>query len=92
MNYAFLLKKNVIIAGSRHWGNLVRDKIISIRKETNIPYFNIGKYNNISKLNLLSKFKNNKKIQNKFIQSNLIVDNKKNHYKQLKFYLDKISN
>jgi hypothetical protein len=92
MNYAFLLKKNVIIAGSRYWGNLVRDKIASIREETNIPYFNIGKYNNISKLNLLNKFKNNKKIQNKFIQSNLIVDNKKNHYEQLKFYLDKISN
>ena len=80
-----------MIVGSQHWGNLVKDKIFSIRKDIKVPFVNIDNFEKLSKRNYESKIKFNSKIYENFIQYNLVYDRKLTHIEQMKKNLSQIT-
>ncbi|WP_435086253.1 hypothetical protein ACIJYD_00725 [Candidatus Pelagibacter bacterium nBUS_33] len=91
LNNVFFLKRKIMIVGSQHWGNLVKDKIFSIRKDIKVPFVNIDNFEKLSKRNYESKIKFNSKIYENFIQYNLVYDRKLTHIEQMKKNLSQIT-
>ena len=77
--------------GKRADLNLVKDKIVSIKKELNLETFDIESDKYANKLQLEKKILKNRKQMNKFISNNLIADKKTGHMNQMKRFMGELS-
>ena len=91
INLVIYYKKDFIISNSQFWGNLVKDKIVSIKKELNLETFDIESDKYANKLQLEKKILKNRKQMNKFISNNLIADKKTGHMNQMKRFMGELS-
>lgn len=90
INYVIYHKKDFIISSSNYWGNLVKDKIESTKREVKFKIFDLDKNMNISKKILSEKIAYNRKLISIFASKNLVSDTKLYHSEQMRNYLSNL--
>ena len=90
INYVIYNKKDFIISSSNYWGNLVKDKIESTKREVKFKIFNLDKNMKISKKIFFEKIVKNRKLISVFTSKNLVSESKLFHSEQMRNYLNNL--